>query len=149
MAADNFVLNCAPAINLFPLEPDRVDVSERFRVSTSSGIAPAHWILRSTKSTSITGYGTHIGNRQVFEPFYAAKGYDSESRAYFSTHRVPRRLSERELNHRGTRSGYAGSEVYVSLVDADAAPSSRDPTACPGNPLHEPGPAAPHAVQQY
>jgi type VI secretion system protein ImpG len=34
-------------------------------------------------------------------------------------------LSDRELNH-GTRSGYAGSEVYVSLVDANAAPYRPD-----------------------
>jgi type VI secretion system protein ImpG len=125
VAANNFVLNCAPAINLFPLEPDRVDVSDtvsRFHI-VGDRTRPLDFEIYQVNR--ITGHGTHMGDRQVFEPFYSAKGYDSESRAYFSTHRMPRRLSERELNH-GTRSGYSGSEVYVSLVDANAAPYSPD-----------------------
>ncbi len=125
VSESNFVLNCTPAINLFPLEPDRVDVSDtrsRFHV-VGDRTRPLDYEVYQVNQ--ITGHGTEMGDKQVFEPFYSAKGYDAESRAYFSTYRIPRRLSERELNH-GTRSGYAGSEVYVSLVDANAAPYSPD-----------------------
>lgn len=121
----NFVLNCTPAVNLFPMEPDRVDVSDtrsRFHV-VGDRTRPLDYEVYQVNQ--ITGHGTQMGDKQVFEPFYSAKGYDTESRAYFTTYRVPRRLSERELNH-GTRSGYAGSEVYVSLVDANAAPYRPD-----------------------
>jgi len=121
----NFVLNCTPAINLFPMEPDRVDVSDtrsRFHV-VGDRTRPLDYEVYQVNQ--ILGYGTQMGDKQVFEPFYSAKGYDTESRAYFTTYRLPRRLSERELNH-GARTGYAGSEVYVSLVDANAAPYRPD-----------------------
>lgn len=121
VAASNFVLNCAPAINLFPMQPDQVDVSDtkhRFHV-VGDRTRPLDFEVYQINQ--IVGYGSQMGDRQVFEPFYSAKGYDLESRAYFSSFRMPRRLSDRELNH-GTRSGYAGSEVYVSLVDANNAP---------------------------
>ena len=121
VGSTNFVLNCAPAINLFPMQPDQVDVSDaqaRFHV-VGDRTRPLDFEVYQV--SEIVGYGSQVGDRQLFEPFYSAKGYDLESRAYFSTFRMPRRLSDRELSH-GTRSGYAGSEVYVSLVDANAAP---------------------------
>lgn len=121
----NFALNCTPAINLFPMEPDRIDVSDtrsRFHV-VGDRTRPLDFEVYSVDQ--ITGYGTDMGDKQVFEPFYSAKGYDTESRAYFSTYRLPRRLSTRELDH-GTRTGYPGSEIFVSLVDADAAPYRAD-----------------------
>ncbi len=125
VGASNFVLNCTPAINLFPMEPDRVEVSDtrsRFHV-IGDRTRPIDYEIYQVEK--ILGYGTQMGDKQVFEPFYSAKGYDAEARAYFTTFRMPRRLSERELSH-GARSGYAGSEVYVSLVDANASPYRPD-----------------------
>jgi type VI secretion system protein ImpG len=103
------------------MEPDRIDVSDtraRFHV-IGDRTRPLDFEIYSVDQ--ITGYGTQMDDKQVFEPFYAAKGFDAERRAYFTAHRSPRRLSSRELAY-GTRTGYAGSEVFVSLVDADAAP---------------------------
>jgi len=121
VGTSNFMLNCAPAINLFPMQPDQMDVSDgqaRFHV-VGDRTRPLDFEVYQVNQ--IVGYGNQMGDRQLFEPFFSAKGYDLESRAYFSTFRLPRRLSDRELNH-GTRSGYAGSEVYVTLVDANNAP---------------------------
>jgi type VI secretion system protein ImpG len=125
VSANNFALNCSPAVNLFPMEPDRVDVSDsqaRFHV-IGDRTRPLDFEVYQVDQ--ITGYGTQMGDKQIFEPFYSARGYDTESRAYFSTYRMPRRLTSRELSH-GTRSSYPGSEVYVSLVDANAAPYRPD-----------------------
>jgi type VI secretion system protein ImpG len=73
--------------------------------------------------TGVAGYGENSAEPQTFLPFYAAKtASPGHIQAYFLTERAPRLLSQRE-QFRGARSrGYTGSEVFLSLVDARAAP---------------------------
>jgi len=121
--ADNFRLFCTPAINVFPKRLDRVPLTLRD--------AEFHVVADRTKPqdfevyqvTSVTGYGDSSAPPQAFLPFYAAKDAGpGHTQAYFLTHRAPRVPSQRE-RLRGARSrGYAGSEAFLSLVDADAAP---------------------------
>jgi type VI secretion system protein ImpG len=127
--ASNFALHCTPAVNLFPKRADRIFVSDRaseFQVIPDRTRPLDFEVYRVTR---VTGYGAGSSDESIFRPFYAATDADaidgSGARAYYATHRVPRALSEHE-KRAGTRSSYAGGEVYVSLVDASNAPFSTD-----------------------
>lgn len=120
---DQFALFCTPAINLFPMRGDRVNVS-----ATES---EHHVVPDKTRPldfevfgiTAVEGYAADGSSPQPFLPFYAANDLsrNPEGRAYYIQHRRPRRLSTR-ARVRGPRSGYLGHEVYLSLVDANAVP---------------------------
>jgi type VI secretion system protein ImpG len=71
----------------------------------------------------VEGFGMRSEPEQVFLPFYACNDADRDRfhDAYYTLHREPRMLSSRQRRV-GTRSSYVGSEVWVGLVDAGAAP---------------------------
>jgi type VI secretion system protein ImpG len=74
----------------------------------------------------VTGFGAGAVQHETFLPFYA--DYDSDSsphQAYFTIDREPRLLSEGQRRN-GFRSSYVGSEVFVTLVDAEHAPYRED-----------------------
>jgi type VI secretion system protein ImpG len=122
VAADNFALFCAPAINLFPKRADRIHLSDQ--------VAEHHVLPDRTRPmdfevyqiTGVTGIGAE-GEEQEFLPFYASHDRISQrhQRSYYTVHRLPRLLSSQQRRH-GPRSSYVGSELYLSLVDADEAP---------------------------
>jgi len=127
ITAENFALHCAPAVNLFPKRADRIFVSDKateFQVIPDRTKPLDYEVYRTS---GLVGYGSRSGDERTFSPFYTATDAESgeQSSAYFSTYRVPRAVSERE-KQRGARSSYAGTEVYVSLVDAQNAPYSTD-----------------------
>jgi len=133
VGADNVLLHCVPAINLFPKRLDRVQVSD--------GLSEFHLVPDRTRPmdfevhsvTAVVGYGAPLpgsdgneagegGGEQVFLPFYAAF-HDARHAhpAYYTTTREPRMLSPRQRSE-GARSSHVGSELYMQLVDAQEAP---------------------------
>lgn len=129
VSAENFLLNAVPAINLFPKRADRIMVSDRaseFQVIPDRTRPLDFEVFRVT---GVVGYGTTTGEERNFLPFYTAKDTEShegyEQAAYFAVNRVPRAATDRE-QRQGSRSRYAGSETYISLVDARSAPYSPD-----------------------
>jgi len=122
VTAANFALFCTPAINLFPKRADRIHLSDQ--------VAEHHVVADRTRPmdfevyqvTGVTGIGAE-NEEQDFLPFYAS--YDRLSqrdrRSFYTVHRLPRRLSDRQRRH-GPRSSYVGSETYLALVDADETP---------------------------
>lgn len=129
ISAANFQLHCSPAINLFPKRLDRIHVSDRF--------AEFHAVPDRTRPldyevydiAAVEGYTEGAKPVQTFRPFYAAIDDDADqssmARAYFALNRLPRTPSSKE-ELQGRRSSYAGSEVYISLVDAHSAPYRAD-----------------------
>ena len=125
--ASNFALHCTPAINLFPKRCDRIHLDK--------GGPEYHVVPDRTRPIDfevyrvdgVTGYGASSATSREFRPFYAATDltHPDEHPAYYSVHRVPRRLSSRQ-RRQGPRSSYSGSELYVNLVDAAAAPWSAE-----------------------
>ena len=123
----NFLLNCAPAINLFPKRADRIHLSD--------GDAEYHILPDRTRPmdyevyevTGVKGFGSNTEQSQTFYPFYASNDFIASDQplAYFATHRMPRLLSSRQQRE-GARSSYVGSELFVSIVDADEAPYQSD-----------------------
>ena len=72
----------------------------------------------------VVGVVAKINEEQRFEPFYLARDNDLQSGAYYTVNRVPRVLTAKEKKF-GAVSSYAGSEVFISLVDAKVAPYKR------------------------
>lgn len=126
--AENLLLHCAPAINLFEKRADRIHISDRF--------PEFHLVADRTRPLDyeiydvldVTGFGTSADDETQFRPFYAANDYDEAGKgagAYFATNRQPRGMTAKELRL-GRRSRYSGSEIYLSLVDAHNAPYKSD-----------------------
>jgi type VI secretion system protein ImpG len=123
--ASNFALFCTPAVNLFPRRCDRIHLSDRafeYQVIPDRTRPRDFEVYQITK---VTGHGVRADQQQEFAPFYSIKSGDDDGRAFYAVNRVPRMVSANE-QRQGQRSKYAGSEAYVSLVDAQSAPYSSD-----------------------
>lgn len=125
--AGNFVLHCIPVINLFPKRADMIHLSDKF---TEFHVVPNRTRpldFEVYQVRNVTGYGVRADDKQAFAPFYSTVGTDSDQGggAYFTVNRVSRMMSSREKLH-GRRSSYGGSEVFLSIVDASAAPYRSD-----------------------
>lgn len=126
--AETFALFCSPAVNLFPKRADRIHLSDRF--------SEFHVVPDRTRPLDfevyeihrVIGHGATAGEEQEFLPFYSATDFDvrgSGAGAYYAVNRMPRTASAREKQF-GRRATYAGSEVYLSLVDSKESPYRPD-----------------------
>lgn len=118
-----FQLNCTPAVNLFRKRSDRIPLGPGFteyqvvmdRLRTLD--FEVHSIL------DVTGYGKTSSEQQPFHPFYLQPAHAPNIGGFYSMNRLPRTLSENEKKF-GAKSTYGGSEVFLTLVDPNAAPFS-------------------------
>ncbi|WP_035058366.1 type VI secretion system baseplate subunit TssF [Andreprevotia chitinilytica] len=126
---DDLALNCTPVINLFTKRADRVLVTPQ--------VNEYHLVVDRTKALDyevhtvqqVIGHGVGGGNgpaEREFRPFFASFGADARDHgAYYSLRREPRLLSD-QARRQGSRTGYVGSEVFISLVDQYEAPFSAE-----------------------
>ena len=127
LSAANFGLYCTPAINLFPMRAERVHLSDQQ--------AEYHVIADRTRPMDyeiyqiegVTGYGSGAEASQTFESFYRANDLHARKppNAFYQVRRDARVLSEQQ-HRQGPRSSYIGSELFLSLVDAQEAPHRSD-----------------------
>lgn len=124
--ASHFRLNCTPIINLFPYRCDRVFVSEKqkeFHIIPDKTRASDFEVIQINR---VVGIDAQNNTDVVFQPFFSHPvgnmGY-VQSRAYYASHRQKRTLSTSEIT-REQRVAYAGSEVFLSIVDHDCLPFS-------------------------
>ncbi len=119
--ADNFLLHCTPAINLFPKRADRIQIDEghhEFQVVPDRSTPLDYEVY---EVLGLNGYDDH-GDERHFLPLYAPSHATLPGQpAYYTSWREPRLVSE-QARRDGPRSGYIGSEVFVSLVDTSEAP---------------------------
>ena len=121
--ASSFALYCTPAVNVFPMRGETVHLTERqFEYHVVPDRArPMDYEVYDV--VAVEGSGTSQRGVQAFAPLYAAP--DVRARrpglAYFTLQRAPRVLSESQ-RRKGTRSTYVGTEVFLSIVDAQDAP---------------------------
>lgn len=123
VTARHFVLFCTPAINLFPKRADRINLSladAEFHIVADRS-RPMDYEVHSV--LEVTGFGADPGAGQEFLPFYGSSSSyrRPDERAYYTLRREKRQLSSRQRRE-GARSSYIGNEVFIALVDADAAP---------------------------
>jgi type VI secretion system protein ImpG len=121
-----FRLYCTPAVNLFERRSDRIpvapDVYEHHVVVDRA--RPLDFEVYSIKQ--VLGHSPNEREPQAFRPFYGSITSDDRNYGrYYSTRREPRLLSDKARRH-GPRTGYIGSEVFISLVDQTEAPYRGD-----------------------
>jgi len=122
VSTENFVLNCTPAINLFPKRVDRIHITEK---SYEHHVIPDRTRpldFEVYQMLSVSGQGVDLSKEQEFLPFYARSDLTKETDqgAYYTIRRQPRMLSTKQRRS-GVRTNYVGTEVYLSLVDAAEA----------------------------
>lgn len=123
MDAENFLLFCAPVINLFPRHCGRIHVSHR---STELHVVadrtrPMDFEIHTIEE--VKGYSAGSKEAREFRPFFWShdRSSDRGENAFYTQKRVPRKLSKRQQTN-GTRSSYVGSELFITIVDNRAAP---------------------------
>lgn len=101
VSPEHLLLNCVPAINLFPLRADPLLAHPRQRdlPVVARRLAPLDYEVLAVRSLALVDDTGHV------EPL-------ADDR--FSLRRQPRRPTERERRH-GMRSRYPGSELFVTL----------------------------------
>jgi type VI secretion system protein ImpG len=121
--AGNFALHCVPAVNLFTKRADRMAVTTSVH---EYHVVPDRAAPLDFEVFDVTGVTGHAADNaeQAFHPLYAgAHDRPPRARAFYTVDREPRLPSEK-TRREGGRSGYHGSEVYLSLVDGAEAPLS-------------------------
>lgn len=119
---NHLAMHCTPVINLFPkkIARQKLDESQNEWHLVVDNIRPLDYEIYAV--SKICGSADGQRDEQTFRPFWSTWSGDTDNYgAYFSLRREQRVLSEHALNH-GTRTGYTGSEVFVSLVDEQHAP---------------------------
>lgn len=116
--AAHFRLFCTPAVNLFPRSIDRVHVTPE---ETEYHLVPDRNRPMDFEIHSLQGLEGVGGNGESIAqilPLYSVNhgSTRSASAVYYTLQRRPRLMSTRQQQV-GTRSGYIGSECFVSLVD--------------------------------
>jgi type VI secretion system protein ImpG len=123
----NVALFATPIVNLYERPADRVHLSERryeHHVAVDR-IRPLDVELHTI--LEVKGEGDESTGSIAFQPFYSSvdRGRSQEQGAYYTLRRERRLLSARQ-RQMGPRTGYTGSEVFLSLVDRNAAPFSTE-----------------------
>jgi len=124
--ASSLALHCVPVVNLFERRCDRIQITPEqsdFHV-VPDRTRPMDYEVHTV--TEVVGYGAGASSEYRFLPFYNA--FHTEElghQAYYSVQREPRLLSPAQKRD-GPRSSYIGTEVYLSVVDAQEAPFPQD-----------------------
>lgn len=118
-----FQLNCTPVVNLFSKRADRIPIGPGFTEFqvVMDRLRTLDYEVHSIQE--VTGYGRTSSDQQTFHPFYLQPAHAPNSGGFYSVNRLQRTLSEKEKKF-GAKSTYAGSEVFLSLVDPSATPFS-------------------------
>ena len=124
--AKQFSLYCTPVVNLFTRRSDRITIAPdvfEHQVVVDRG-RPLDFEIYAIKE--VEGYAPGESEPQEFRPFYGSVTSDDRTWGrYYSMRREPRLLSEK-ARRQGPRTGYIGSEVFLSLVDQAEAPYAGD-----------------------
>ncbi|UPG84778.1 type VI secretion system baseplate subunit TssF [Luteibacter aegosomatis] len=125
--ASGIRLFCTPAINLFHREADRIHLladAHEFHV-LADRTRPMDFEVHGVDR--VRGYGDARAPVRTFQPFHGAAeaAWHVPDMAYYSLRR-DMRIASTPARRDGPRSGYAGSEVYLSLVDGRQAPYAGD-----------------------
>jgi type VI secretion system protein ImpG len=124
--ATRFALFCTPVINLFPKRTDRVELSAaatEFRV-VPARLAPLDYEVFSVDA--MYGQVAATSAELEFRPLYQTLNNDEGNHGRYFSARRERRLASDSARRYGTRTPYAGTEVFVSLVDQNEAPYAED-----------------------
>lgn len=118
----NFQLFAVPAVNLVERRLDRVVVKPD---QHEYEVIADHWHPLDYEIHTLVrveGIGENQEDTQTYRPFYSNFDHDYVSETYYTVHRVPRTLREREMQQHPPE--YRGSEAYISIVNGNQSPVS-------------------------
>jgi type VI secretion system protein ImpG len=133
-----FRLYCTPAINLFPVNANRIPVARNareFQVIINRTRSLDHEVF---SIENVTGFRRTSSESRPFHPFYLQPAHQAELGGFYTVFREPRRFSDREKQDLqqsnlfsrqrefAAKDRYRGSEVFLSITDAGALPISPD-----------------------
>jgi type VI secretion system protein ImpG len=133
VGAGSFALHTTPVVNLFRRRADRLTLSDRAYEHhlVADRVRPMDLEVHSV--LEVIGEGEAGTPPIPFRPFYSvvdaghaaghATAHGTDHAAYYTIRREKRLTSARQALH-GSRSSYAGSEIFLSLVDRNNAPVS-------------------------
>jgi type VI secretion system protein ImpG len=125
--ASSFALFCTPVINLFEKQTDQIEIApgEAEIRLVPSKLEPLDYEVFAIRK--LFGRKTSSPAELEFRPLFQTLNHDGGGNygRYFSSRRE-RRLASDTGRRYGTRTPYAGTEVFVSLVDQAEAPYSED-----------------------
>ncbi|WP_105374988.1 type VI secretion system baseplate subunit TssF [Neorhizobium huautlense] len=128
LGPQNIAIFATPAINLFGRQADRIHVSDKNHEHhvIVDRMRPLDFEVHSILEMSGYGESNEAGPAE-FLPFYSisAHGREEQHSRYYTVRREQRQMSEHQRSN-GARTGYIGSETFVSLVDRRAAPYSAE-----------------------
>ncbi|MBX9403041.1 type VI secretion system baseplate subunit TssF [Lysobacter sp. BMK333-48F3] len=121
VGSHSLALHCTPIVNLQRKLSDRIPVStQRYEHHlVPDRTKPLDYEVYSVEK--VVGHGARSGEKWQFHPFYSCLRDGSEQGRFFSLRREPR-IAGAPSQAVQPRSRYAGSEVFLSLVDAQEAP---------------------------
>lgn len=123
ISAESFVLHCAPAINLFPVANSTVNVSlgeDEYEIRAEGNEQDYELFSVDT----VRGYHLGGGGIQGFAPMYKLnKGAVGSNEASFA---LRRESADAVSQSNSSRRRYAPSRAYLSLVDSNERPYSRN-----------------------
>ncbi len=127
ISPQQLALFCTPVVNLFEHGADRIHLSNHvseYHV-VPDRTRPLDLEVHSVRA--VVGHGSSANQRREFRSFYSCsdRTANEASPAYYTLHRRQRVHSSRE-QRKGPRSRYAGSELFISLVDGREGPYSSD-----------------------
>ncbi len=127
VALGNFALFATPAINLFTRRVDRIHLSDKVHEHHVVPDRTRPLDLEIHTVLDVSGEFEGEAPPLPFRPLYSASDLarPGDYSAYYTVRREPRLASSRQ-KMKGARSGYLGSEVFLSLVDRNAAPYPDD-----------------------
>jgi|CXWL01.1.fsa_nt_gi type VI secretion system protein ImpG len=126
--ADNFRLNCTPAVNLFEKYADYIHLKQQH--------TEHHLVVDKTKPNDfevfsileVIGHGNDQQSKQVFRPFYSDYQQVHETVGNFAYYTIKRQptLASISTNSNAIRADYVGNEIFLSLVDSGELPFDTD-----------------------
>ncbi len=123
-----FALFCTPVINLFSMRLDRVFLNDRDAELhvVPNRVKPLDYEIFDIQE--VAGIGTSAKAEVAFRPFYEVRDRTDlkAERAYFALRREPRLVTRKRRSADERLTDYVGSEVFISLVDANEAPYRHD-----------------------
>ncbi|ANS44536.1 type VI secretion system baseplate subunit TssF [Serratia inhibens] len=124
ISASRFLLYCTPVINLFPRRMDKLEINHElneFHVVPDRSRPLDFEVYTISK---VFGQQAETSKEVIFNPLYQTRHSDRGNFGrYFSTTRKPRHNNDNTRKY-DTRTAYASTEVFVSLVDQQEAPWS-------------------------
>ncbi|CAO4176345.1 type VI secretion system baseplate subunit TssF [Methylorubrum aminovorans] len=114
---ENFALYAAPAVNLFRMSLDRVSVTQRQHEFHLVPDRSRSLDFEVHQVVEVHAHRAGSADKTSVPPLYAARGETaSQPSLAYTLRRLPRRRTETERTY-GPVSDYAGSDVFLSLVE--------------------------------